>query len=426
MIIHIVGGGPAGIALSWILADYHSIHLYEKGSALGGSWKESLDDIHERKLHAHRIIFKHSSPFLRNLLSEMNIDFHSHFIQYNDTSWKTIQKHISVSDLLKLFTLPFKHSQNDTVHEFSRTMSQDAQNILNALCLSMDGVNSQKMSTSLFVNIIQNVFIDLIFGSVYTQKHSGYFLFDEIEKKLTEKGIQIHTLHELTNIDTHNRIMNFNGMTDVVYETCCICLDPKPLSQLFNEFSLILKDGTYGSICVMFYFDIPIELKRNSLHFTAHTSWNIIVDVLPDEHTICCVICDMYRSNKDEMKPVTTIPSLLIDEIWSQLLNVEYIPQYSSSSFGVGSHWDGSKWIIEQTGYSNKQHIPYKYNDNVFICGTMSERTTPYGSFESSVESSSILAHKYFSIPIFQNINVFRLIFVFILFLIVITFCNQK
>lgn len=422
--IHIIGGGPAGIALSWILADSYTVHLYDVGETLGGSWKESLKDVNKRKLHAHRIVFNYSSPYFKKLMSDMNIDFYSHFIKYDESSSKTIQSHISILELLKLCTLLFRHSKDESVFEFTKAMSSNTQKIMNALCLSMDGVNSKKMSTHLFVKIIQNVIIDLILGTVYTQKHSGFYLFDEIENKLIQKGIHIHKLHKLTRIDTENKFLQFNGKTIVNYKTCCLCLDSLPLSHLFNEFKHILKKGTYGSICIMFYFDTSIELKNNSLHFTAHTPWNLIVDVLPDRHTICCVICDSNISNNDSLKPITTSPSILVKEVWKQIETVEPIEKYSSYSFGTGSYWSGSKWIIEQSGYSNSSSIPYKYNDSVFICGTMSQRTTPYGSFESSVESASILANQYFSMPVYKGSNVYRFVFIFIFFIIGIKICK--
>ena len=433
MKVHIIGAGPSGISLAWALSHqpYITPILYDRQKVVGGSWVEYPAPPGERELHAWRLLFKNASPNTRMLFKQMGLRWDDYFTKANDSFVNTLLQNTRFPDVLISLKLYFetcflnKHKDR-TLKQCTTGCSSTFKDTINRLCYHMDGVGYHVMTCYEFFKAFDYVGL----SRVETQRGNGYAMCKDLEKALLDRNIEINYEHELYQADiprssfflkdkTNNTIhIQPNIIND---EYVILCIDAKPLRSLLPESqkAKIPTKTIYGSISITYTFDKDIEQNFNHYDILMKTKYKLIVTVLPDKRSICCVICDMKRV-------IEIPPKILERRVWDMMTTVVQLPMYVKSSIHHGSHFDEhtKQWTIKQSSnvIGTKGAIHRKLARNVYACGMMTERNTPYASIEAACESGFKLAHEVFNCKGMKPKTALTISSLVVLFLIILLF----
>ena len=409
MKVHIIGGGPSGLSLAWILSKtpgYTPI-IYDKYSLIGGSWREPSQ--YTRNSHSHRIVFKGAYANFSNLLSQMGLQFNDYFKPTDrNASFRFLAKNIHFYDyivisLLYIFTIIYPTQKSVDYALAKLGASQDCRNVHNTISYAIDGVPSTLMTITEYIFAIDKT----VLYQPHDQKVSGYNMCKDFETKLLKNNVIINYVTELISVDLENGLFTMknpkgtyiiNSLNDIIV----LCIDAKPLSKLLHNQIKVPTDGIYGSLSIMLSFNSLIQFTEDDFYNVAHNSeWHLLCSRLPDKKTINVVICDeLSLSTVTGKTSINTNETELINEVWRQLSHNVQLPYFSSYQMCWGTKWNSplQKWehIQSSNVITNSGTLEYNIAPNVFTCGMLSKRTTAFASIESAVESAIILSHKYF------------------------------
>lgn len=423
MKVHIIGAGPTGMSIAWELSKLkqHDITIYDRKSSAGGSWWEP--DTEERNLHAHRIVFDRAFINTRTLFREMGIKWDDVFEKVHTNLYPYMFKIFKFNDYIALISLaariilnPEKYKHISLKNAIGK-LSPGGESILSHLTLIMDGVTWDVMSAYEFIRSIDHVGL----SSQYTQRGSGKYMCDMMQKALTKVGVTFKFDRELNDVEYFKNEYKaiFEDGTSIQNEgLLLLCVDNSKALKLIKSnwgegSSKKINDSTYGCINIILNYEEQINLDHD-LKLSIETKWNLQPVVLSDRKTVSCVICDLT----DEI--LTTNPDALIKGVIEQLKLTE--PKKSYVAWG--SHWNGQRWEFEQSSgvLSLDSQIPFWGESNtVALCGMMSPRNTPYSSIEAAIEVGKQFTHENFKTePPLESFMVTHLLIILIVLFIII------
>lgn len=370
MRVDIVGCGPTGMTIAWIMSSRgEEVHMWEKHDTCGGSWWEPSGEL---SLHAPRVVFKDVFVNTMWLFDQMGLDWNTYFKPGAavSESIEIFLKRFSAKDYFeftKFLILGFKDDGRTIKDHLDGKLSPKAESLVATLPIIMDGVDWSRMTAWEFIQSFNIVSM----SSSQTQKVSGRIMGKDMEKVLKNNKVNFHFNEELIDIEKRifksEKVLNENTLM-------ILSLDPGSLKKLLPEKNKLLEKIEYGCLNVLLHYDVRPKII-NSYEEVADTKWNILPTwMYEDSNTLSCVL----------VEPPDKPPNEILDGILKQL----GLPFPKHHKFCWGSEWDGIKWNHNQTsGIYDKDGMSYssEYN-NTMICGMMSKRFTPYASIEAAVE----------------------------------------
>lgn len=392
---HIVGAGPAGISLAWMLSrSKQEVHLYTDSTLVGGSWTER--DPLVRDLHAWRMVFRNASPNVVSLFRSMAMRWEDYFHADAGGSLLPLLARAALPrDYLAVIALYAKvclcgmyraTSARDALREHGASRPFVA--AIDLLCLHIDGVRSDVMTCHELFSAIDHVAL----STGETQNGSGHRMCKDMERALLDSGVEIHYTTRLSSVDLSNGTLDFSGglTVNTNADVAVLCVDAGALHSLTHGQMYVPTRGTYGSISVVFRFDAAVELRDHARLLGC--DWAPIVASLPDGYAINAVLCDTGAVSSAGLAAGTTPERVLIAELWRQLVEVVDLPPYVDAYVCWGSEWDAEagKWTHVQTAnvITGEGYVPHHIGKNIYTCCLLNERDTPYASMEAAVEIS--------------------------------------
>jgi hypothetical protein len=389
MRVDIVGAGPTGVTIAWLMSKTHEVHVWDLHDTCGGSWWEPGPNAYgvdpssiatqsrgvDPDLHAPRVVFKEAFVNTRWLFDQMGLDWDKYFKPGAavSESIEIFLKRFSARDYLefaKFLILGFRDDGRTVKDHLEGRLTPGAERLVATLPIVMDGVDWSRMTAWEFIQSFNIVAL----SSSQTQRVSGRIMGQDLERVLRKVGVKFHFNERLVDIEkrTFESGEILNGKNPMV-----LCLDPKNLKRLSRPDSEeigFLEKIEYGCVNVLLHYDErPKEI--NSYEEVADTKWNILPTWLyNDSNILSCVL----------VEPPDVPPGELLDGILEQL----GLPSPRYYRFCWGSEWDGRKWVGHQSSgiYSNPGMSYGSEYQNTYICGMMSNRLTPYASIEAAIE----------------------------------------
>lgn len=418
--VHIVGGGPSGIATA-VNAKKHgyNVILYEKHDLLGGSW---IEPFNTRNLHAPRVLFKEASPNFLALLKDLHLDYNKYFKSYSQiNTYQTLFKSLALFDYFVLLQSILSNKYTSVADNF-KTMSNTGKSFFKALSYIIDGVSWNKMT----LYELLNAFIKTGLSSSQHQRVSGYIFCRDMENAVRNLGITIEKQSKLVYINKDDSYLKFISNT-VKYDSdniVVLCVDPGALAKLLNNYSIKLPlKMVYSSICILYYIDYEIDLP-SEIDICMNTNWNVICSKLYNENIISCVLCNVESvSSNTNTSVIKTEPLVLIKEVWRQVKSVTKLKTYTSSKICWGAKWNKkyNMWHLEQSSAAySKDLIDFKIDEHLYSCTMINKRVTPYASIEAACEVANTFSNEYFGkTKVYRSFNAYHLMLILaLLFLI--------
>lgn len=420
----IIGAGPTGLTLAYLLAKYNkTVAIIEKESYIGGCHGvKRINNLFTE--HGPRIYIDNYVNFT-HLLEDMGTKFTDIFTPYKFGKSDVFFK---LSEKLSLFELFYLGIGFITINDSYKNMSlkdfldyfnfsEDAKDILDRLGRLTDGGDYNKFTLYSFLQIINQNFLYTIYQP---KKPNDQGLLKIWQEKLNQMNVKIYVNQEIQNIKTSNK--KIIGVTtknnDFNCDNLIFALPPYSINKIikdtplhnafgnnFNKWSELTNYITY--IPVVFHWKKKIELKK--IWGFPETSWGIGSIILSDymdfnddrsKTVISTVITkndksDYLGKTPDEIPDKEIIMQEVLRELRTVYGNIEEPDNY----FLEQNYYENNKWSSTHTAFMTTKYgfIENKSNfyENLYNCGMQNGNSEyTFTSLESSVINSINLVHE--------------------------------
>lgn len=422
----IIGSGPTGLSLAYVLAKKgYSVHLFEKNNQLGGSWNAQWDNNAYFTENAPRVLFY--KGYTKELLDDLNMKYevdiapiYGTFLESNAKFLKFFYSHFTFRDYFLFFNaiVKYKMVKEPTMNmqtwiDHETSLSVSAKKAVAILCVTTadrpDKTNVNDFFGSIgLINIITQ-FRDPNQWHRIIEARIGILPNVHIHKNTEVVSI----LHEGNNTQAHGIITR--NMKTYYGDRIVLCTQSNGiLSILRNSTSPMVKNNWksyewiekwsretyYSAFSFQLHFDVNVPFPENWC-WSCGGDWNIIIlpvsDWLkvaskdPKVKTVwsCCIV-DMDTKSKKIGKTVNECDvEEIIKESLRQLGNIQS-PYHVTISPGLQR--EKQKWVSRNTGFTSSiyGYLPMKGKlDNVFALGCFTERNKNEISYmETALEAS--------------------------------------
>jgi hypothetical protein len=341
----IVGGGPTGMTIAWILSNQKKkVLLIEKDEVLGGCHKVLRVNGYFTE-HGPRI---YSNSFLMfiELLADMDIAFTDLFIPYKskptDIDDKTIQinnkinLNLTFNEIMALLLAFLKlivnkdYGRTISMKDFMKknNFSENSYDFIERLCLLSDGATIDNYTLFQFLQYINKQF----FYSLYQPKiPNDRGLIKVWTEKLLKNNVKILLNSKVVKIDVQNNnvsklIINENGIEkEIIANKYVLTIPPKPFYNLISSNPKTenifgnnkklqkwkVKNSYFDYITLTFHYKNEVTLPK--LNGFPRTPWGIgfvilsnFMDFKTDEpsKTVISICISMLNVPNEEGKTV--------------------------------------------------------------------------------------------------------------------------
>jgi hypothetical protein len=341
----IVGGGPTGMTIAWILSNQKKkVLLIEKDEVLGGCHKVLRVNGYFTE-HGPRI---YSNSFLMfiELLADMDIAFTDLFIPYKskptDIDDKTIQinnkinLNLTFNEIMALLLAFLKlivnkdYGRTVSIKDFMKknNFSENSYDFIERLCLLSDGATIDNYTLFQFLQYINKQF----FYSLYQPKiPNDRGLIKVWTEKLLKNNVKILLNSKVIKIDVQNNnvsklIINENGIEkEIIANKYVLTIPPKPFYNLISSNPKTknifgnnkelqkwkVKNSYFDYITLTFHYKNEVTLPK--LNGFPRTPWGIgfvilsnFMDFKTDEpsKTVISICISMLNVPNEEGKTV--------------------------------------------------------------------------------------------------------------------------
>lgn len=378
----IVGGGIAGLTLSWILSKNNKrVALIDKNSSLGGCHRVHRVDKSLFSEHGPRIYIDNYVMF-KEILVEMGLKFNKLFTPYKFNLANingTIIQNLKIYELFILFIHLIKLNKsykNVTMKEFlyKNKFSSKSIDYIDRLCRLTDGASIERYTLYCFLQIMNQ---NLLYQIYQPNKPNDVGLFYYWEKKLIENGVDIFKNSEVKDINTtDNNIKSIIISNNIKLEgkRFILAIPPYNIIQILNINNKI-KDafGDYNQfnnwmiatnylkyIPIIFHWNEKIKLPK--IWGFPKTSWGLGFIVLSDY---------MDFDNEDSKTVISTIitkneKSEYINKTPNEINNKNEVMEEAFRQLKISfpNLPKPTHMIMSQNNYVNNEWLP---KDTAFI-----------------------------------------------------------
>lgn len=439
----IIGAGPSGLALSYIISHMgHTCLVIDREPSPGGCHRVIRTKNGLFTEHGPRIYGDNYKTFY-HLLDHAGLDPSSYFTEYkfSITPWNNKSGDDSImTTAMKIFTfkealtfvehytfcaLDPKPYKEVSIHTITQDFSKASSNYIDKMCRLSEGAGKERYTAYEFFQLLnQGIFYKIRQPNIANDKGWVTDLVKVIKKNGTRflfnrevSGILRNTAsslpeYEVNHIGTGSDISdsNINYARNVIFAT-----PVQTLEKFFDNFSGVnLK--IYKSLSTYDVY-IPITLHWSKkitltdLWGQGIGKWNIAWIVLSDymrnesETLITCCITKINVPGEGTHKSANHCNrEELIDEVKLQLkpLIGSNIPDKMLIYSTVYKDRGGNRWNSRDTAhmatpYVGNFHFPYKLDgENIYSVGSHNANSTyAFTSAESAVQNSYNWAHRY-------------------------------
>lgn len=434
----IVGGGPTGLSLAWILSSYNKkVKIIEKSDVLGGCHGV----IRQNNLfseHGPRIYVENYFMF-KQILKEMNLNFYDLFTLYkfHTTSLFVDVCHLfTFHELFQLFTsfiLLNESYKNISVMEYliKYNFSDKSINYINKLCIITDGANIDRYTLYNFFQIINTK----LFYNIYQPKlPNDIGIFKYWKDALVNNNVDISLNTNIIDIITENNNVKYVVTNnDTIYgKNFIFAIPPSNIVTIiknkesiknafgsFDELEKFAKVTNYNIyITTTFHWSDKIDLKHIWGGAHNQTDWGLVFIIVSDyikfDNKESQTVITISITNREKSKVLNQTPdeisdqTILCDEIFRQFTQIfNNIPKPNNIVFSQ-NYYDNSqkKWMSNNTAYvttkygllNNKSPI----FSNLYNCGTHNK----LGDYDFTTIESAIQNAIYLSYDLLPDSNI--------------------
>ena len=433
--ICIIGGGPTGITLAYILGKLgKKCIIIDKNASLGGCHRVTrVNGLFSE--HAPRV---YSSSYLNTimLLNKMNLNFTDLFTPYNFSiatiGGKSILN-ISISELSKLafefIKLLFSpdHGKTVSMHTFMTDNKFKDQTIdyIDRLCRLTDGAGADRYTLYEFLQLANQ---QSFYRLYQPRQPNDTGLFTLMGEKLVETrnvDILLNTSVEILNYDrSSNKILNIKTSRGIIYcSNVILAISPLDMYYILNKSvktsytfgnlsKWVTKSSYINDIGIMFHWDTKLTLPK--VWGFPKSPWGIAFIVLSDYMdfkdsrsktviTSCVTYLDVISPYTNKTAQQTANKDELIAEVFRQI-KMSY-PDYdlvnATTSFmsptvrRYNDRWNETDSAYVKT-HNNSYLSPYGTINNLYNVGTQNGKSLyNFTSFESAITNAIAFVHDF-------------------------------
>lgn len=440
----IIGGGPTGLSLAWVLAQNNvEVTLLEKTQMLGGSWKNHWIDNKYFSENSPRVLS--GSGYCRSFLQDIGMSKNDFANIYGDL----LQSNMKVFSFLRKFLVLKDFADMAFMASIGhRVYPDDAvlQDWFDKSALSDRAKYALRIVSITICDTPENTNLHDFFGSfglITLQQMKDSNKWHTIVKNKLEKlsHVKIMTNTKVTSLslqndtvssvqcETHKRdSITIHGDRFILAtqsNAICEILSSSKSELLENnwlpkqEFRDWCSDTHYNGFGFQLHFQEKIPMP-NQWCWSCLTDWSIITlpisnwttefskDPLVKTVWSCCIIDLDAVSNNTGRSANMSSKDEVVSEAVRQLMENYSFPTPYHITTSEGLYRKNGKWLSEMTGFTrkDKQYLPMKGNtDNLFALGCFTPPTHPSIAYmETAVQSSvKFLRHYHPSFKGFQN-----------------------
>lgn len=438
----IIGGGPCGLTLAWILGEAKkSVLVLEREQSLGGCHRvRRVNGLFTE--HGPRIYLNNANTF-KHLLSQMGLDFNQLFTPYNfnftNIGGQTLQtmKPFEIFAFflayLNLIINP-EYGRSSTLQRFMQAhqFTKSTQDYLDNLCRMTDGAGADRYTLFEFLQILnQHAFYQI----VQPKLPNDLGLFKIWKKKLDSlSNVQVQLGQEVISIDSFQDSYvtgiqvkdTTNGvLRPIQAKNYLFAIPPQHLIDLFQRSKLNTIINSFGPFTdltkwhqasqyntylpVIFHWSQKLDLPR--VWGFSSTDWGLIYIVLTDYLTfndsrsktvISACITKVDNVSRSLGKTANQCgEGEIIDEVFEQLkLSYPNLPDPTEAIVSPGVHRTKDQWrtkdqsfILSTLGY--RPQMQSSILKNLYWVGTHNGyHQYHFTSIESAVSNAVTLANQ--------------------------------
>ena len=422
----IIGGGPTGLTLSYLLSKYNKkVLLIEKEPYIGGCHAvKRINGLFTE--HGPRIYLNNYLMFME-LLKDMGVDFYDIFTKYNFTTSTIMNEVLKILSFRELCILGWGFiNLNNSYKKISlldylkkHNFSEKSIDILDRIGRLTDGGSADKYTFYSFLQILNQNFLYNIYQP---KKPNDITLFKIWEYSLLKNGVDIMKNTEIDNIQINNdQISNISINNKLIYgKKFILACPPKAIYNILkkhnlgnafgNNFNNFQKETEYlPYISVIFHWKNKINIPK--IWGYPRTSWGIANIVLSDymdfnDQRSKTVISSIITMNDRKSEYLNKTPdeindkNVIISEVFRQLKQIyKDLPNPDYYLLTQNYYdYDEEKWIplnnafiTTKYGFINYDSDVYK---NLYNCGVHNGKSSySFTSLESSLVNAIKLVH---------------------------------
>lgn len=466
----IVGGGPTGMTLSWILSSNNKkILLIEKEESLGGCHRvQRVDGFFSE--HGPRV-YSDSYLYFIDILNDMDLDFKELFSRYkgnitnidNQTIF-SLSKTEKFSLWKAFFLMSFNenYGKSKSIKQFmiDHNFKPSSIDYIERLCRLTDGASADDYTLFQFLQLLNQQYFYKLYQP---KKPNDKGLIKLWADKLIENKVDIILKSEVVKIlyeknKVSDLIILNNGIQEKIkINKLILAVPPKPLYNIISS-SLDIQNS-FGDINKLkewksknSYFDyIPLtfhyyskNLKLPKLNGFPRTPWGIGFIILSDNIDFddepskqCISICISMTDVPNEFGKTVNDCSMteIIDYVKKQL---SMFPTPDKVIISPQVKRSADKWINLDTAYvvtTEQKFLNYKSKyDNLFAVGIFNGNSSyHFTSIESAVQNAIFFCKKEipdlkykFEINQLKEVKYYIYDFLFILSVIILIIIVKK
>jgi hypothetical protein len=414
----IIGSGPTGLSLAYILA-LNNIHveLIEKDNQLGGSWNSQwIDNLYFSENSPRIFSYKGNSKKLMNSLGFTKNDFQNVYGNYFETNMKVLKfitKHFELMDYFIFVISIFKYkiiNENKTLYDWMEGSN-----------MSLSGKKAIKIISILICDKPENTNVSDFFGSV-----SGSLPKQMIEPNKWHELIELFLIRKNCKIYKNTEVLSLfnanNNIDSILVENTkdkkksiingdkfFICTQSNGIYPILNNSNLIIQNNWmsidkmkiwgentyYIGFGFQLHFDKFIDFKTNWC-WSCDGDWTVIIlpvsnwlKIISKDKTIktvwsCCIVDMDTKSKRLGKTPNECSKKEILEECLFQINSVYNIPNPKTITLSKGLHRSNNKWLSKNTGFTRGVYgnLNMKGNlNNLFALGCFSKKDNSHISY---------------------------------------------
>jgi hypothetical protein len=249
----IVGGGPTGLTIAFILAKHNkSVLIIDKQENIGGCHR--VIRVNDRFTEHGPRVYSDSYVNTISLLNKMNMNFYDYFIKYKFTATNLFGEYIKkftwreiiilVTEFFKMLYPPYNLStQYTTCKEFltKNKFTNVSTTFIDRLCRLIGGTSIDNYTLYGFLQLLNENSVNQTYQ---LDKPSDIGLFKDIKQVLIDTknvdfmvGTVVTLVKSLSNNDkiTHITVSQNNKLTKLSVNRCILAIPPSHMVDILNS-----------------------------------------------------------------------------------------------------------------------------------------------------------------------------------------------
>lgn len=393
----IVGAGPTGLTLVWLLSSKHKVALIDSAPTIGGCHRVVRDDGHFTE-HGPRV-YSSAYKTVESLLKSMDIRWDDIFTPYKfnmgaigGRTWQSLR----VLELLSLTSayvqLAFgRDYSKTTMRDFTHDWSPESRDYIERICVLTDGQRANTYTVAKFLQLVNQ---QMGLYKLYQPKApNDELLFAQWEAKLRWRGVDI-MLDTECNAVQEGQVTTSRGTFTA--NTVILATPPRTLARLglvSQEYAAKTSYIDYITVC----FEFAPQTLPPTWGFPA-TAWGLAhivvsdywdVAIKPRMLTISCGITNVDAPDRNGKTARMANDDYIIAQALEQLRE-SYPTLPAPTSAKIGSR------IGQESAFVGTDFIPFEISKGIYNAGTQNGQAQyAYTSMETAVANGAALANMF-------------------------------